>query len=249
MSSLRKAVRIASDRGPGEALRMGIPHAYNRYVRPHLPHRPSTVVFNGVRVRVRDAHCPFDRFVPFFSGPWYGQDKPEYEAEAVTALEAHADPGDRVVVIGGGYGVTAVAAARAIGPGGSVVVYEGAERMVEYTRDTAERNGVADRVSVDPAVVTEANYLRGDGTDAVAVDAADLPACDVLEMDCEGAELDILKRMTITPRTVIVETHGLNGAPVDAVREVVERRGYVVGREELEHRERQIHHLVATLSE
>jgi hypothetical protein len=55
-----------------------------------------------------------------------------------------------------------------------------------------------------------------------------LPACDVLELDCEGAEVEILRGMIIQPRVILVETHGLFGAPTDLVASLLETRGYVV---------------------
>jgi hypothetical protein len=64
------------------------------------------------------------------------------------------------------------------------------------------------------------------GAPAIAPD--ELPSCDVLELDCEGAELDILERMTIQPRALVVEAHGVFGAPTETVRRVIESRGYQV---------------------
>jgi hypothetical protein len=35
----------------------------------------------------------------------------------------------------------------------------------------------------------------------------ELPKCDVLEMDCEGAELEIVRNLNIRPNTIIMEVH------------------------------------------
>jgi Methyltransferase FkbM domain len=56
----------------------------------------------------------------------------------------------------------------------------------------------------------------------------ELPPCDVLELDCEGSEVGILRDMLIEPRIVAVETHGFLGAPTGDVRNVLENRGYQV---------------------
>jgi hypothetical protein len=53
-----------------------------------------------------------------------------------------------------------------------------------------------------------------------------LPDCDVLVLDCEGTEIEILEEMEIKPRAVIVETHGMNGATEEAVRERLDSAGY-----------------------
>jgi hypothetical protein len=47
-------------------------------------------------------------------------------------------------------------------------------------------------------------------------------------MDCEGAEVEILRELTIEPRVILVETHGVLGAPTDVVASLLEKRGYVV---------------------
>jgi hypothetical protein len=36
---------------------------------------------------------------------------------------------------------------------------------------------------------------------------SELPPCNVLELDCEGAEVEILREMNIQPRVILVETH------------------------------------------
>ena len=59
-------------------------------------------------------------------------------------------------------------------------------------------------------------------------DPEGLPECDLLELDCEGAEVEILTRMKIQPRTILVETHGAQGAPTALSRRVLEDRGYDV---------------------
>jgi hypothetical protein len=58
--------------------------------------------------------------------------------------------------------------------------------------------------------------------------ASQLPSCDVLQLDCEGAEVGILREMTIQPRVILVETHGVFGAPTNLAASVLEKRGYVV---------------------
>jgi hypothetical protein len=47
-------------------------------------------------------------------------------------------------------------------------------------------------------------------------------------MDCEGAEVEILREMSIQPRVIVVETHGVLGAPTELVASLLEGRGYAV---------------------
>lgn len=58
--------------------------------------------------------------------------------------------------------------------------------------------------------------------------ASQLPPCDVLQMDCEGAEVGLLREMIIQPRVILVETHGVFGAPTKLVASLLEQRGYAV---------------------
>jgi hypothetical protein len=50
----------------------------------------------------------------------------------------------------------------------------------------------------------------------------------VLELDCEGSEVEILRELTVQPRMILVETHGIYDAPTDLVASLLEKRGYIV---------------------
>lgn len=64
-------------------------------------------------------------------------------------------------------------------------------------------------------------YGDPDQLSTLVVAPAALPACDILELDCGGAEMVILRNMTIRPRVIAVEAHGLYGAPTVAVKELL----------------------------
>lgn len=215
------------------ALRRGksaLRRAYNRLLRPHLPYKIG--VFNGVparRVRL------FDRTDEF----------PEYEAALVDAVRTTVEPDDAVVVIGGGYGVSSVVAARRAGPNGRVVTYEPTHERFPFIEETAALNRVADRIDARRALVGPGVKLDGDGGGADRVDPAALPDCDVLELDCEGAEADVLRELSIRPRAIIVETHGCFGTPSEETRNVLDSLGYDVVDERPDEPDRDIHVLVA----
>jgi hypothetical protein len=153
---------------------------------------------------------------------------PEYEAALATGLRIHVKLGDRVVVVGGGIGVTATIAALEAGPDGSVECFEGAREGVSAIGQTAVANGVAGRLTVHHAVVARSISVYGEEPLGSVVNPADLPHCDVLELDCEGAEVDILQQMTIRPRVILVETHGVYGAPTELVSALLHQIGYHV---------------------
>jgi hypothetical protein len=53
------------------------------------------------------------------------EDIPGYEETLINALRSQVRAGDRVIIVGGGEGITAVVAAKAVGEMGSVICFEG----------------------------------------------------------------------------------------------------------------------------
>ncbi|GAA0276026.1 class I SAM-dependent methyltransferase [Halobacterium noricense] len=218
MASLGAAKRIYRDEGILQLARKTIYFGYNNYLRILLPKR--TVMYNQVSVaagRVADSLIP-----------WQTTDIPDYEGGLIRGIREYVDDGDTVVVVGGGWGVSTVAAARQAGSSGRVVTFEGAKEAVERVEETVEKNHVRSRVSVQHATVAQAHSLRGNADGAKVMDPSNLPACDVLVLDCEGAELDIIDEMEIQPKVLIVETHGMYDAPELAVRDRLDQAGYEV---------------------
>jgi hypothetical protein len=220
---LSKALGVYRREGLVSLLRKGVPFGYEEFVRPRLPRTEREL--NGVSTR---AGRWFDSVFPWGRHP----DPERYEESIVDGLEGHVRDGNSVVIVGGGWGVTATFAAREAGASGTVVVYEGAREYVERTRETVRLNGLDDRVSVREGVVATEVSLKGDDASDIVVDPADLPPCDVLELDCEGAELDVLDSLVVRPRVIIVETHGYLGAPTTDVERALSALSYeVVSRE------------------
>jgi hypothetical protein len=213
-----KAVRILRREGPLSLVRKGLRFLYLERIRPRLPARE--VHYNGVPV-------PAGRLFDSLARPWVGaENRPNYETELVDALERHVTEGDTVTIVGGGWGVTTVTAATETGPSGSVTVYEGAKRSADRVSIVTKRNDVSDRVNVEHAVVGKGIHLSGPTAGADRLSPKDLPPCDVLELDCEGAELDILRQIEVCPRVIVVETHHDLGAPVEEVEQVLDDRSY-----------------------
>jgi Protein-L-isoaspartate(D-aspartate) O-methyltransferase (PCMT) len=224
---LAKARQIKAASGIPGLARRSIAFAYRRGVRPWLPVQ-QVIHYAGLSVYDRkwgDRMVPAS-WVPYQWGPV--ADEPDYEAALVAGLRETVKHGDRVVVIGGGYGITAVVAALLAGPSGAVQCFEGSQEHVRLTQRTAARNKVSN-VRVHHAVVAKSTFVFGPGGDLGPVlPASQLPSCDVLQLDCEGAEVEILREMTIQPRVILVETHGVFGAPTNLVASVLEKRGYLV---------------------
>jgi hypothetical protein len=188
----------------------GFADTYQQRVRPFMPAR-GPVRCGGIAI-CHDVKWG-DRIIPRTWIPLFERDNPDYEVGLVRGLKDIIKAGDSVVVVGGGLGVTATVAALRAGPTGSVQCFEASAQHVKFTRQTAARNNV-NNVSVHHAVIAKSIAVYGDGSDlGTIVPPSQLPACDVLQLDCEGAEVDILRAMTIAPRAILVETHGWCGAP------------------------------------
>jgi hypothetical protein len=203
--------------------------AYQRMIRSWLPSSP--IVYAGVPIcydrKWGDTLVP-SAWLPELEDYMGYADEPEYEAALVTGLNESVKPGDRVVVVGGGVGVTAVIAAFLTGSTGTVECFEGSKRYIARIQETALRNKVSN-IRVHHAVVAKPIGVYGDQSGHGGVIPPDqLPECDVLELDCEGAEVEILRSMVIQPRVIIVETHGNQGAPTPLVESLLKERGYAV---------------------
>lgn len=215
---LSKMKSTYSDEGIITLLKRGTHFSYDKVIRQNLPRR--TVAFNGIQVRAARLG---DSLIP-----WEETDIPTYEGALIRGIRNQVQKGDTVVIVGGGWGVSTVVAANKVGPGGKVITYEGAKEAVDDIRDTVQLNDFQERVSLEHAVVAEEISLRGDSNGFEPVPPSELPECDVLVLDCEGAEVTILEEMAIRPRTLVVETHGMYEAPKSKVEELIERLGYDV---------------------
>lgn len=198
-------------------------NAYLYQVRTRFETTDETVEYNGVRVR---PYRSIDRFVPIcLSLNQGGHREPDYyEFGLCRSLRRNVFKGDTVVVVGGGLGVTATVAAEAAGASGTVTVFEGARNMVEHIEETVALNEPAADVTIVNGIVASMRQLEGSGAGVSMIPPSALPACDVLELDCEGAETEILSSLDNRPRTIIVETHGNE----DTVRDVLTDLEYTI---------------------
>jgi len=176
----------------------------------------------GIKVKCRKS---LDSIVP---GITYS-DQPDHEHALVSELRKWIEPGDSICVVGAGSGTTSVVAANQTTEAGSVIAFEGSTNRVEQARNTIGLNGVEQWCEVRHAIVGPAIRLpsldEGD-IRSKKLSPKELPDCDVLELDCEGAERNILKGMEIQPRLIIVETHPeLNSEP-EHISTILEGRGY-----------------------
>ena len=169
---------------------------------------------------------------------------PEYEDPNVQALSEHIHEGDDILIIGGGWGVTSAVAARKAGNQGGVTTFEASREYAEYVRETVSLSRVSDRVTVVEKAVGEGIFFYGE-SDTSVHSPAKLPDCDIVEIDAEGAEVDIISKLSISPETIIVETHACYAAPTPQVKLLLHQKGYKIVSQHSELPERGVNVLVA----
>lgn len=198
-------------------------HCYKYLLRPLLP-AVAPVLYHGVPIGMdRKA---LDRVFPTYKKLY--EDIPEYEAALIGGITSLVRQQDRVTVIGAGHGATLVFVANAVGSKAQVTCYEASASAIKNSGQTIIRNDLSGRVVFVHAVVGKALSIYGKGLSNIVVDAKNLEPCDVLEMDCEGAELQILRDLLIRPRVILVETHGVYGAATVDVTDQLKKMGYTV---------------------
>ncbi len=121
-------------------------------------------------------------------------------------------------------------AAEQTGSEGHVWVYEGSKEMATLARETIAINNLDEVVTVKHAVVGQKISLRESSTEEnySRVNPEELPDCDVIELDCEGAEIGILENTIIRPKVILVETHGIYGALTSEVKSILSDKGHEI---------------------
>lgn len=172
-------------------------------------------LFNGVAVRG----------VPFFAK----QDIfPSHENELISSIRKYVTSGQTVILIGGGSGASTVVAAHQVGTQGKVIAYEANKNSFLRCQDTIKINHVENIVNVYHSIIEKPVYLKGEIGNPQKLLAKELSYCDVLVMDCEGAETPILENLKIRPRLIIVETHPLLGSPKEKIESLLISLNYKI---------------------
>lgn len=140
-----------------------------------------------------------------------------YEKELLDDVESHVKSGDECVLVGAGFGVSSVVTAAVVGNSGSLVAYEASDERYECAKETIKINDCSDYVELRRAIVGSDIAVKGDATGVETISEGDLPRCDVMILDCEGAEKDIIAGLVDVPDRIIVETHGCFNSPTEEV--------------------------------
>jgi hypothetical protein len=142
----------------------------------------------------------------------------DYEDPNISWLRKHAEKEDRVVIIGGGFGVTAKLCSTECD---LVWVIEPSKKHLE-TYIKPQGNNI---IGIHAYIANPENAY-GSASEATMLKSEDLPPCEILEIDCEGGEQEILKHMVIRPRLVIVETHPQFGTDNEEIKQRLQTMEY-----------------------
>ena len=221
-SLIREAYHIFQRDGLRELVYKG-PRFLYRKMRMFLP--PSSHVrYNGVAIdkrrRFGDKIAPLD--------PDELDDEPGYKSSSAAMIRGYIQEDDHVIVIGGGWGVTAVIAAKSIGDSGNVIVYEPSNIRYGRTKAACKLNHMRGSISVKHAFVGPLGTIDEGEVKAPQVSPAALPEHDVLQLDCEGAEAAIVSELENKPRMIIVETHGFRGTSTAETKQALRAQNYNV---------------------
>ena len=197
---------------------------YWRTLRRLMPTRPAqwAGISSHIDGKLFDALLLPDRFV-------YPRDRPNYENALISGLSQNIRAGDKVTIIGGGFGITTVVASQLAGASGGVLMYEGSSQQLALCQLVLSRNDTPAPIKIEHAIVGDSVCVYGGHKECYPVVAgSSIADCDVLQMDCEGAEFNILQELKIRPRSIIVETHGFLGASTSDVKSLLQDMGYHV---------------------
>lgn len=171
---------------------------YNDTIRPYLPTRMVKCELNGIKT-----YRPFKLFDLTQLWP----DMPDYEKSFIDSILSVATNGLSVTIIGGGNGVSTVKTARKVGITGKVITYEASNRQFTACKIARKLNRNPGNIKLKKRLIGEPVNVYGDMTGVLQRKPENLEVCDILALDCEGSELDILQRLTIRPKWIIVEIH------------------------------------------
>lgn len=153
---------------------------------------------------------------------------PDHEKELIDAIRKYVMIKENALVIGGGGGASSVVTAHQVGKGGRVITFEAVKTQIRKIQETVKLNKVEDIVSIRHAIIEKPIFLAGAIENTPLVNATDLPNCDVLIMDCEGAELPILQNIKTRPQKIIVETHSHFGSSDKEIKKILSDLGYKI---------------------
>lgn len=199
-------------------------------IRPCLPVLKGYGMRNGVQVSGANIRF-FDTIVPWHTAGIIS----DWKDSEYSELREFVECGDQVTIIGGGLGSNAVVAAREVGNSGNVMVYEGDSEKCAYINETIKINKLQSQCKVVNGFIdtgSQKDFSINAETETKRINPDSISTGDVLDLDVEGAELDIIRNLPDNdlPRVIIVQSHHMYNycsyESSTALTKAIEEKGY-----------------------
>jgi hypothetical protein len=231
MNILQRATEVSREEGIGTLIRKIPPYVYQQ-IWPYIPEK-GNVYKNSIKSSQKRKVT--DGLLPSYLTQYIPSDNSDYEEQYVDSIRRYITEGQNVVLVGGGEGISTVATAEQVQSGGKVDVFEGGGEEAKKTKETVDINSVGGIVTVHHAIVSNDYSLRSSADGAEIVSPSELPECDTLAIDADGAEIPILEQVSIRPDKLIIEHHAVpDGDELiveyqpDKIRSLIQGLGYEV---------------------
>lgn len=129
---------------------------------------------------------------------------------------------------------------------GYIYVYEGAEKRIKSLSSVKKEYNIKNCEIHNSIVGVDIDVVGSDKGEIIP--PSELPSCDILELDCEGAEKNIVENLQIRPKFIFVEVHPHKKRYSPLVLDSLKNMGYhfirYVGHEGVELNEDTFHHML-----
>lgn len=130
--------------------------------------------------------------------------------KAIISFHEHIyNPDDSVLIVGAGEGISMIYNLKR-NRRKRIVVIEGSLDQINIAKKNAKVNGIKkEKYQIKHGYMGNTNGIYGlkTGFSEVKFNINDFKYIDILELDCEGSEVEILESMNIKPKYIIVELH------------------------------------------
>lgn len=125
--------------------------------------------------------------------------------------------------------MSTVVAAELVAPVGSVIVFEPSPEMINIIQQTLALNATPEVYDLRQTLIGPPLQVYTDKEIEDIDKTEELPQCDLLLLDCEGAEYEIIENLETRPQYVIIELHpDLVEHSPDAVLTAASQYGYEI---------------------
>lgn len=202
-------------------LRKKFPIIYSRYIGKYFSNQTYPIYADVAVGKYYGKH-------DFISKQFYVfKNNPVYEEKLLLGINNFLDKNESVTIVGGGFGVTATKISDITNR--PLNIYEPSIEQIEIIEKTFKLNGVdTAKITIHNCAVSNNRYSYDGNKNTPAIQPSHIIPCDFLELDCEGAELEILRNLAFRPKKILVETHGFRGSPTSEVIKCLNEMGYSI---------------------